>query len=62
MFNLRHGPVPMPPLRLGEYRLDVEPVVSRARSGRGSRLTGVRLRVSDPDGTRVTMDSPLCTT
>ena len=45
--------VPIPPPRLGEYRLDVEPVVSRPRNGRGSRLTGVRLRVRDPDGARV---------
>lgn len=46
--------VVIPPPRLGEYRLDVEPVVSRVRSGRGPRLTGVRLRVTDPDGARVT--------
>lgn len=44
--------VPIPAPRLGEYRLDVEPVVSPAR-GRAARLRGLRLRVSDPDGRRV---------
>jgi hypothetical protein len=46
--------VPIPPPRLGEYRLDVEPVVSRAARARGMRVTGLRLRVNDPDGRRVT--------
>jgi hypothetical protein len=46
--------VPIPPPRLGEYRLDVEPVVSGAARARGMRVTGLRLRVNDPDGQRVT--------
>ena len=46
--------VPIPPPRLGEYRLDVEPVVSRVARARGMRVTGLRLRVNDPDGRRVT--------
>jgi hypothetical protein len=46
--------VPIPPPRLGEYRLDVEPVISRPRSGPASRVTGLRLRVRDPDGKPVT--------
>ena len=46
--------VPIPPPRLGEYRLDVEPVISRGGRVRGMRVTGLRLRVNDPDGRRVT--------
>jgi hypothetical protein len=45
--------VPIPPPRLGEYRLDVEPVVSRAGRARSLRVTGLRLRVNDQDGQRV---------
>jgi Heavy metal binding domain len=43
----------IPPPRLGEYRLDVEQIASR---GRGTRdlVTGLRLRVRDPDGRPVT--------